>query len=226
MSNPRQKKEIPQECKAHLIDLISDLKEKECLAELKKLHSEGFDASKLLGCSIEGVRSVGLRFEEGEYYISALIMAGEIMSQSSNYLKPFLSQEKTIETNGTFVLGTIEGDIHDLGKNIFKDLLECNGFDVTDLGVDVPPGIFVEKTLELDPDFVGISCLLTTCLPTLHQAVKLLKQERVSQKYSIIIGGTCVDQIVNDHIKADHWFVDAIQGVMFCRNEINSEQSS
>lgn len=207
-----------------LVALISELKEKECLAELKNLHREGFDASELLACCVEGVRKVGLRFEQGEYYISALIMAGEIMRQSAEYLKSFLLDHSTENLIGHVLLGTIEGDIHDLGKNIFKDLLQCNGFEVTDLGVNVPARSIADKALELDPDFVAMSCLLTTSLSSLKNAVDLLKKNRSSKKYIIIIGGTAVDQVINDHIKADRWFPDAIQGAAFCRRQIESER--
>ena len=137
---------IPWIARNVLTELITELKEKESLAELKNLHLEGYDASELLACCVEGVRRVGLRFEQGEYFISALIMAGEIMRQSAEYLKPFLQDCKTGNIIGHVLLGTIEGDIHDLGKNIFKDLLQCNGFEVTDLGVDVPARSFVRQS--------------------------------------------------------------------------------
>lgn len=144
------------------------------------------------------------------------------MRQCSEYLKPFLQEQSTGKVIGHVVLGTIEGDIHDLGKNIFKHLLEYNGFEVTDLGVNVPARKFVDKATELNPDFVAISCLLTTSLPFLQKAVERLKKKRASRKYTIIIGGTSVDEVVNDHIKADRWLPDAIQGVAFCRQHIKS----
>ena len=203
-----------------LVELISELKEKESLLELKHLHLEGFDVSELLACCVEGTRRVGLRFEQGEYYISALIMAGEIMRQSAEYLKPFLEDLSTGNIIGHVLLGTIEGDIHDLGKNIFRDLLQCNGFEVTDLGVNVPAATFAEKALEIDPDFVAMSCLLTNSLSFMKNTVDLLKKKRSTRKYTIIIGGTAVDQVVNDHIKADRWFPDAIQGAAFCREHV------
>lgn len=203
-----------------LIELISELKENESLTELRTLHQKGVDAAELLGYCVEGVRRVGLRFEQGEYYISALIMAGEIMRQTAEYLKPFLQTPSTESILGHVLLGTIEGDIHDLGKNILKDLLECNGLKVTDLGVDVPAPMFADKAIELEPDFVAISCLLTTSLASVQQAVARLKKKRGSRNYTIIIGGTAVDQVVNDHIQADRWFPDAIQGAAYCRDAV------
>jgi methanogenic corrinoid protein MtbC1 len=224
MIDPKQTKKVDAERAGLLIDLIAELKEAESLAELKKLHKEGYDPAQLLECCAQGVRRVGMRFEKGEYYISALIMAGEIMSQSSEYLKPHLTGHKDTEIIGRVVLGTIEGDIHDLGKNILKDQLKCNGFEVIDLGVDVPAETFAQKALELDPDFVCISCLLTTSHSFVHQAVKLLKKERALKKYKIVIGGTSIDAVLNEKIKADNWFTDAQQAVMFFRKWIEQEK--
>lgn len=220
MTDIRQGKHIPLERKILLGGLISELKESESLAELKRLHEEGYDPAELMKCCVEGVRRVGLRFETGEYFISALIMAGEIMRQASEYLQPYTAGNRTSKVIGRVLLGTVEGDIHDLGKNILKDQLECNGFEVIDLGVDVPPAIFVEKALELNPEFVGISCLLTNCHPALKKTVSLLKKKQPTNKYLIVIGGTALDHIVNDYIKADFWFPDTVEAVNFFREHV------
>jgi methanogenic corrinoid protein MtbC1 len=169
-----EEKIILKKRKEQLIKSIADLKEKESITALKKLHGEGFDPFTLFKCCMEGVRQVGLRFEEGRYFLSALIMAGEIMRQSSEYLNPYLTGSKTGDTIGSVLIGTIEGDIHDLGKNILKDLLQCNGFEVTDLGVDVPIQTFAEEAMATKPDIVAISCLLTTSLPFLRKAIEQL----------------------------------------------------
>ncbi|WP_051327541.1 cobalamin B12-binding domain-containing protein [Desulfatibacillum aliphaticivorans] len=224
MSDSQPKKEIPPAEKALLIELISSLQEKDSLRQLKKLHQEGYDTEELLTYCMEGVRRVGVGFEKGEYYISALIMAGEIMRQSAEYLNSFLPTVRSAKELGHILLGTIKGDIHDLGKNILKDMLICNGFKVTDLGVDVPPQTFVEKALELEPDFVAISCLLTNCLGNLAEAVEMVRKAKPEAKDLIIVGGNCLDELINDHVKADRWFTDAALAVQFCKDALESKK--
>ncbi|MBW2366680.1 MAG: cobalamin-dependent protein [Deltaproteobacteria bacterium] len=208
---------ISKKQKDRLIKLIADLDENKSLTLLKKMHAQGFEPYALFQCCLEGVHQVGIRFEQGRYFISALIMAGEIMRQSSEFLNPYLIGSKTGDIIGTVLIGTIEGDIHDLGKNILKDLLQCNGFEVPDLGVDVPVQSFTEKALEIKPDFIAISCLLTTSLPFLRSAIELLHQSRSAHPYITIIGGCCIDHHVSTDIKADCWFPDAIKGANFCK---------
>ncbi len=216
MNNLQANKEMPLSEKTLLLELISTLQEKESLAQLKKLHASGYDTVELLSLCMEGVKRVGLGFEKGEYYISALIMAGEIMRQAAEYLNSFLPPVENTTVAGHFLLGTIKGDIHDLGKNILKDMLQCNGFKVTDLGVDVPAQTFADKTLELKPDFVAISCLLTNSLDNLAEAVKLVREADTGKKKLILVGGSCLDQLVNSFVQADSWFSDAVKAVNFC----------
>jgi len=206
-----------------LIELVTELKEKECLTELSTLFDAGIDPLELLKACIEGVQRVGERFEKGQYFISALIMAGEIMRQFTEFLKPCLKEHQTSNTIGTVLLGTIEGDIHDLGKNLLKELLECNGFKVIDLGVDVRPQTFVAKALELGPDFIAISCLLTTSLSFLKNVVELLHQTKGIKHHRIMVGGSCIDQQISRYINADYWFADIAQAVDFCRNTAEKE---
>jgi len=223
MSEP--KKKIPASEKKLLLSFISNLKEKQSLAQLQKMHDMGCDNSELLALCMEGVKNVGLSFEKGEFYISALIMAGEIMRQAAEFLTTSLPPAAD-DSNvlGHVLLGTIKDDIHDLGKNIFKDMLKCNGFKVTDLGVDVPIQVFMEKTRELEPDFVAISCLLTNCLDNLTEAVKSLRGVTTSNKHHIIVGGYCIDQLVNEQVKADIWFSDAKLAVEYCKEVLLLKQ--
>ena len=222
MTDLTDKQSIQSGDKARLRELITDLREKESLALLSALHKSGHDTTELLFLCMEGVRKVGLKFEQGEYYISALIMAGEIMRQAAEYLNAFLPPVEEIKVNGHVLLGTIKGDIHELGKNILKDMLQCNGFKVTDLGVDVPVDVFVEKTRELEPDLVAISCLLTNCLDNLAEAVQKLRNTKTKKNKQIIVGGHCIDELVNNVVNADRWFSDAVQAVIFCQETLKS----
>ena len=210
--------------KDQLLELIASLQERESLAMLKQLHGKGYDTAALLACCMEGVKRVGQGFEKGDYYISALIMAGEIMRQAAEYLNQFLPTVNSSREIGHVLLGTVKGDIHDLGKNILKDMLVCNGFRVTDLGVDVPTPTFVQKSVELDPDFVAISCLLTNCLDTLVDAVAEIRQVKPDEEGLIIVGGNCLDNVVNDVVKADAWFSDAAQAVEFFKQTMVKRQ--
>ncbi len=207
---------ISPECET-LTGLIAQLREKESLDLLQTLRESGHDTFELLACCMEGVKRVGLRYEKGEYFISALIMAGEIMRQASEYLTTFLpANRETGLVSGHILLGTVKGDIHDLGKNILKNMLLCNGFKVTDLGVDVPSQTFVDNTLFYDPDIIAISCLLTNCLDNLVETVKDVRTACAGKEKLVIVGGSCLDDLVNQEVRADHWFTDAIQGVNFC----------
>ncbi len=214
----KPKQAVSSEQQEELCELIAGLKERESIALLQKLHDQGADPTELFELCIEGVRRVGLQFESGRYYISALVMAGEIMRQVSEYLNGYLPAATEDHVLGTVLLGTIEGDIHDLGKNILKNLLINNGFQVVDLGIDVSVETFVEKTLEIKPDFVAISCILTQCVDQLQRAVKEIKSISSSNHPIVLIGGACVDEVINDFVGADNWFTDAFLAVDFCKN--------
>jgi methanogenic corrinoid protein MtbC1 len=153
----------------NLMTTITELQEEESLSELAKLLEEGYDPKELLACCMESMRQVGIRFETGSYFIAGLIMAGEIMRSATELLSPYLTLNHTKEDGGTVMLGTIQGDIHDLGKSLFSLLLKCHGIDVIDLGVDIPPEVFLQKAKEHQPDIVGISCVLTNSVDNLDR---------------------------------------------------------
>ena len=203
----------------HLIVLITDLKEEESLNELKALIQSGIDPKALFQCCMEGMRRVGVLFEKGVYYIAALIMAGEIMRAATELLTPHLSIAKAAENSGGCVmLGTIQGDIHDLGKNLFSLLLRCNGIKVIDLGVDVAGAVFLANAIEHKPDMIGISCVLTNNVEHLKHAVQYLQSSLAPQVTPIIIGGTCLDQRIAEHVGATYWAKDAAAGLRICEN--------
>lgn len=199
-----------------LIQLIVDLKETQCIAEVSELLDVGCPPQDLLDSCLQGMQEIGQRFEDGRYYISALIMAGAIMRQITELLEPHLETEKTEPVIGTMLLGTIVGDIHDLGKNLFAILARCKGIHVIDLGVDVPPATFLAKAQEHNPTMIGISCVLTTGWPKLEETVSLLHKKIPSPGPSIIIGGTSIDEHVCRHVKSDFCVSDASEGLAIC----------
>ena len=119
---------------------------------------------------------------------------------------------------GTIILGTIQGDIHDLGKNLFAMLLGCHGFKVIDLGVDVPAGEFLAKALETKPDVVGLSCVLTTSVENLKDAVQLLREKLPEPQPAIVIGGTCLDERLANYVGSALWAREAASGLKICQN--------
>lgn len=143
MNNQSEKKKMDVRLEK-LLTMITELQEDDSLAELRSMLDEGVDPKTLLACCMEGMRQIGIRFETGSYFIAALIMAGEIMRSATEILSPYLDHRPASEMGGRIMLGTIQGDIHDLGKNLFSLLLKCHNVDVIDLGVDVPGDVFLE----------------------------------------------------------------------------------
>ena len=204
--------------------LITELQEEASLAELQSMLAEGVDPRELLACCMEAMHQVGLRFETGTYFIAGLIMAGEIMRSATELLSPRLPLEQRQGGGGRVMLGTIQGDIHDLGKSLFSLLLKCHGIEVIDLGVDVPPEVFLEKSKELKPDIIGISCVLTNSVENLKKVVHLLKQNLPKTAPPIVIGGTCLDQRMASYVGPALWAQDAAGGLKICQEILEEAQ--
>lgn len=207
----------------HLKVMITELQEEASLAELHNMLDEGVDPNVLLACCMAAMQRIGIRFETGSYFISALIMAGEIMRGATKLLGPYLTVQQPGFGGGRIILGTIQGDIHDLGKNLFASLLKCHGIEVDDLGVDVPARVFLGQAEKNPPDIIGISCVLTTCVENLKQAISVLKQELPETGPPIIIGGTCIDERMAAYIGAPFWVNDAIVGLRICQEILQTE---
>ncbi len=197
--------------------MITELQEDASLAELRNMLAEGVDPDLILAACMEGMHQVGVRFETGEYFIAALIMAGEIMRRATEVLSPYITRQKAGGSGGRIILGTIQGDIHDLGKSLFSILLKCHGIEVIDLGVDVPARVFLEQTVKLQPDIIGISCVLTTSVEYLKQAISLFKQELPHSGPPVVIGGTCIDEHMAAYVGASLWANDAAAGLRICQ---------
>ncbi len=195
-----------------LAALVADLQEKAALECVGEALAAGEDPLRIMEQCQEGLRLVGKRYEEGIYYISGLIMSGEIMRQVGELIFPVLERQVSADASGRILLGTVAGDIHFIGKNLLKVLLRCHGFTVRDAGEDVPAERFVELVQEFKPHAVGLSCLLTTAYDSLKDTVALLRRRPPAQGVPIVIGGR-VDGKVCAYVKADHWAGDATTGI-------------
>ena len=143
-----------------LTNAIVEIKKQDALETAKKLLEEGDDGLKILDACSRAMEIVGKRFEEGEYFLPHLLITGNIFQQISEMIKPRLKQTENSKKKGTVLIGTVRGDVHDIGKNIVTFMLEVNGFEVCDIGIDVPPARFVEAIREHKPHIVGLSGLL------------------------------------------------------------------
>ena len=219
MKSPNPDKQLAQ--------LVADLEEEAVLQLVQQRIDSGDDPLQIIDECNEGMREVGQRYEKREYFIAGLIMSGEIFREVVELVHPHLEKQVNGDSSGRVLVGTVAGDIHDLGKNMFGMLLACYGFDVVDLGVDVPPAEFAAKVVETKPDFVGLSGLITASYEKMKETVAMLRSESRKHKISfpIIIGGGFIDDQICQYVEADYWMPDAMAGVRLCE-ELSSNKSS
>ena len=164
----------------------------------------------------KGLQQLGAKYEAGEYFLSELLYGASMIDQAMKLIGPSLKAEK-LGTRGLIVLGTVRGDIHDIGKNIFRLIAEASGFEVDDLGVDVPPERFLEKIVQKMPAVLGLSSLLTTTMPEMKRTVGALRKAGVRDKVKVLLGGNSVTEVFGEEVGADAVALDAVQGVDLCR---------
>ena len=196
-----------------LVDAIVNMKEDEAVSITNELIEGGEDPVKILAACREAVGVVGKRFEEGTYFLPELIMAGEMLSEISKIVKPKLQGAEESKKAGKVLIGTVEGDIHDIGKDIVTFMLDVNGFDVLDLGIDIPPAKFVEAIKDFQPEVVGLSGFLTLAFDSMVETVKAIKDAGLRDKVKIMIGGGQIDEVIKEYTGADAYGLDAIAAV-------------
>lgn len=194
--------------------------------KIKKLVNEALTRkiplSKIIGDSLRrGLEEVGRKYESGEYFLSELLYAGSLMNDILQMLKSH-SRNQKMESGEVIVLGTVRGDIHDIGKNIFKMLAQAAGFEVIDLGVDLEPEIFVEKLKETNAKILGLSALLTTTRLEMKTVIDRLNQAGIRNKVKVLIGGNAVTKEFAKEIRADGAALDAVEGVEICKRWVSS----
>jgi len=200
-----------------LVEAIVGMREKEALENAQALLDAGVDPLQLIEASRRAVEEIGERFEKGEYFLPELMLAGEMVKRISEMVKDRITSESPEKRLGKVVIGTVKGDIHDIGKNIVSFLLDANGFEVVDLGVDVPAERFVEAVRELEPQVVGMSCLLTLAYEPMKETVRALEEAGLRERVKIMIGGAATDDRIRAYTGADAWGKDAAAAVSLAR---------
>ena len=198
-----------------LIDAITDMREDDVLKITNDLLDSGVSPLDILNACKAAMDVIGKRFETGEAFIPELILAGEMMTAVSDVIRPRMAEEATSEKLGKVVFGTVEGDIHDIAKDIVVFMLDLNGFEVTDLGVDVPPAKFVEAVKETGATIVGLSGFLTLAYDPMKETVAALKEAGLDVK--IMIGGGQIDEQIREYTGADAYGRDAMSAVALAK---------
>jgi len=193
---------------------------------VKKAVEQGFKPMDIINALADGMRVVGERYEKNEYFLSELIMAAEIFKEAMNVLEPLILKEGRALYIGKAVVGTVEGDLHDIGKNLFTMFLKSMGFEVIDLGIDVPPKKFVEAVKQYKPDVVGMSALLTTTVLNMKKVIDALNNEGLRNSIKVIVGGAAVTKEYTNEIGADAGGIDAYEGALICRKWVEEKRKA
>ncbi len=205
-----------------LVEAMADMKEKEALAIVDELLAQGEDPNKILDLSSEAMQVVGTRYQEGTYFLPELIMSGEMLRKIGDILKPLLAA-KTDQTKklGIVVLGTVRGDIHDIGKDIVGFMLEVNGFEVHDLGIDQPEETFVKAVADYKPQVLALSGFLSVAFDSMKSTIEQVEAAGLrSPELKIIIGGGQMDDTVRKYTGADAYGDDAMAAVAFAKQTV------
>jgi dimethylamine corrinoid protein len=196
-----------------LYNAVVNLEEDKSYDLVRKMVEDKEDPDKIIEILKKAVDEIGDKFSKKEYFLTELVMAGEIFQQSVKILEPLLKSKEQAKSSGTVIIGTVKGDVHDIGKNIFVTLLKAAGYEVYDLGVDIPPEKFLEKVKEENADVVAYSGLLTVALESMKETTELLKFNGLRDKVKIIIGGLPVDEMWMKEAGADAYTDNAFKGV-------------
>jgi 5-methyltetrahydrofolate--homocysteine methyltransferase len=203
---------------AKLVQQIADMQEEDSVKLAREMLDSGYDPIKLLRHCREAMELVGKRYAEGEYFLPELMLAGEMLKTIGDIAKPLIKQDTSGgQSAGTVVLGTVQGDLHDIGKNIVTFMLEINGFKVIDLGIDVPIANFIESIKENKPQVVGLSGFLTLAFDAMKMTVEAIKEAGLRDNIKIMIGGGQVDETIRNYTGADAFGLNAMDAVSLCK---------
>ena len=203
-----------------LVDAIADMREDEALEVVREMVESGAQPMAILDDVKAAMDIVGQRFEEGVYYLPELMLAGEMLNEIMEIVKPGLSESAAEERLGKVVIGTVEGDIHDIGKDIVSFMLNVNGFEVIDLGVDVPAQKFTVAIQNFQPQVVGLSGFLTLTYDVMKDTIEAIKAAGLRDGVKIMIGGGQMDEQVRVHTGADAYGKNAMAAVKLAKDWI------
>jgi methanogenic corrinoid protein MtbC1 len=200
-----------------LAQAMADLDKKQVIALVENKLKAGVPPLEIVKELNDGMIEIGNRFTACEYYISELIFSSHIYKEVMATLEPHLGQVELDQKAGTVVIGTVKGDIHDIGKNIVVTLLRNAGFKTVDLGVDVAADKFVEALRETGAKVLALSCLLNLAIQEMKNVVDALVTANVREKVKVVVGGQPIDEKVSEYVGADYYGVDAPAGVRICK---------
>lgn len=200
-----------------LRDLFVDIQEDEAIAMARNMLATGVAPMSVLDECREAMQEVGQRFEKGEYFVPELVLAGDMMQAISAEAMPLIQKLNGQKKLGKVVIGTVEGDIHDVGKDIVVLMLDVNGFEVIDLGIDVPAQVFVDKIKEVQPEVVALSGFLTLAFDSMKSTIEAITAAGLRDKVKIMVGGGTVDEQVKVYAKADGYGFDAMTAVKLAK---------
>ena len=206
-----------------LADAVVDMDEDKAVAVAEAVIAAEIDAYEAIekGLSV-GMERAGQLFDDEKYFIPELLMCSDAMYAGMDVLKPHIRQD-TVAEKRRVVIGVIQGDTHDIGKNLVRIMLETSGFDVTDLGRDIPPASFIATAKEIDADIIALSTLMTTTMDGMGEVVRQLNAEGIRERFKVIVGGGPISQGFADRIGADGYAVNAADAVRLARRLTASE---
>ncbi len=193
-----------------LVDAMSNMREDEALKTAREMLDGGDDPLKVLDACRKAMVIVGERFEKGEYFLPELMLSGEMLKDISNMAQEGMTEGTEVERLGKVLIGTVEGDLHDIGKDIVTFMLDVNGFDVMDLGIDVPPQTFVDAIKDFQPAVVGLSGFLTLAFDSMKGTVDAIEAAGLRDQVKIMVGGGVIDEGIKTYTGADAYGTDAM----------------
>ncbi len=203
-----------------LVEAITDMREEDAVRTANEMLDRGTSPIEVLESCREAMGIIGQRFEAGDCFVPELILAGEILRQISDVVKPNVTQASDVKKIGRVVIGTVQGDIHDIGKDIVTFMLDVNGFEVKDLGVDVPMAKFVEAVKDFKPQVVGLSGFLTLAYDPMKNTIKAMRDAGFTGK--VMIGGGQIDEQIRQYAGADGYGKDAMAAVALAKGWIGA----
>jgi 5-methyltetrahydrofolate--homocysteine methyltransferase len=204
-----------------LVEWLADMNEDDALPLANRfLLEDKVDPMHVLDLCRAAMDIVGKRFEEGEYFLPELVLAGEMLDTIGAVAKPLIKAAGggAAQTHGKVLIGTVHGDLHDIGKNIVTFMLDINGFEVKDIGVDVPVQTFIEEIHAFQPTVVGLSGFLTLAFDSMKETIAAFDAAGIRPGFKVMIGGDQIDETVRAYTGADAFGVNAVEAVGLCRN--------